>query len=154
MKKFLHSIMITLIFNCVFYKVENFKKYIKSMRKRFQNVMHLNVRRLQILNWYIYDIFVFEVITQIDIKHSNIFKRLLKKIQKHEYDSQLFTIMKFKYVQNEKRSERFVKCDSAKIEIILAINMHSSFNLLYIFAHKLNTNWQKYSRDVCRNHKI
>ena len=127
-------------FNCVTYRVMRFKKFVKLIQERSQNVNYIDAQRLQTLTLYLYEVFDIDVVKKIDIKHLITMKRLLKKILKHNYDTNVSTIMKLKYVKDLTRSRKSIRCDSIEKTIIIVTNKSRLSSIRSQFAHIYNAN--------------
>ena len=72
--------------------------------------------------FYVHNVFEINVCISIDIKYFRTIRRLLQKSKNRNFDLEIFTILKFEYVQNAIRSNRLIIYDFAKEKIILISN--------------------------------
>ena len=121
--------------NCATYRVMRFKKLVKLIQERSQNVNYIDAQRLQTLTLYLYEVFDIDAAKKVDIKHLITMKRLLKKVLKHDYDSNVSTVMKLEYVKDLARSRRSIRCDSVEEAVIIVTGKSRLSSIRSQFAH-------------------
>jgi len=105
----------------------------KSIAERSQNVNYTNAQRLQALTLYEYSIAANIVATTAGVKDARTIKRWLRKAQEQGYDRTKSTIMDIKYVQDDCRVSRPIRCDPVEQAAIVAMGKRYLKLLIMLF---------------------
>ena len=95
---------------------------------------------MQTLTFYLYKVFNIDIIKKTNIRYFITIKQLLKIFLKYNYNLNIFTIIKLKYIKNLTRSRKSIQYDFIKKTIIIIINKLklSLIRLQFIYIYNIN----------------